>query len=84
MKNTMKMDSRSMAKEGMQKMHSIIMTTAGESPMMMADSGMPHNNPLTSSGKKVMEAMHKQYGSEKGKKVFYATMNKQKQSKWHK
>lgn len=34
--------------------------------------------PLTSKGKKIMRAMRKQYGSEKGKEVFYASKNKGK------
>lgn len=34
--------------------------------------------PLTSKGKKIMGAMRKQYGSEKGKEVFYASKNKGK------
>ena len=42
--------------------------------------------PLTKSGKKVMNAMRKRYGSKKGKSVFYASMNKGKKGskKWHK
>jgi hypothetical protein len=32
--------------------------------------------PLTSKGKKIMSAMVKQYGSKKGKSVFYASKNK--------
>ena len=32
--------------------------------------------PLTKAGKKVMEAMMRQYGHEKGKRVFYASENK--------
>jgi hypothetical protein len=39
--------------------------------------------PLTKSGKKVLAEMKKEYGDEKGKQVFYASMNK-KGSKWHK
>ena len=34
--------------------------------------------PLTKTGEKVMHAMMKQYGSEKGKQVFYASENKGK------
>jgi len=34
--------------------------------------------PLTKSGRKVMKNMKKEYGAEKGKSVFYATMNKRK------
>jgi len=34
--------------------------------------------PLTSKGKKVKAAMQKQYGKEKGERVFYATENKGK------
>lgn len=32
--------------------------------------------PLTKKGKKIKKAMQKQYGKEKGKKVFYASANK--------
>jgi len=32
--------------------------------------------PLTKKGKKIMRAMQKQYGKEKGKRVFYASANK--------
>lgn len=32
--------------------------------------------PLTKKGEKIMKAMKKEYGAEKGKKVFYAAQNK--------
>jgi hypothetical protein len=32
--------------------------------------------PLKPKGKKIMKAMQKQYGKEKGKRVFYASANK--------
>lgn len=32
--------------------------------------------PLTSKGKAIKKAMDKEYGSEKGEKVFYASKNK--------
>ena len=32
--------------------------------------------PLTKKGKKIMSAMKREYGSEKGKQVFYASKNK--------
>lgn len=32
--------------------------------------------PLTHKGSKIMHAMEKEYGEEKGKKVFYASKNK--------
>lgn len=32
--------------------------------------------PLTKKGKKIMTAMSKEYGKEKGKEVFYASRNK--------
>jgi hypothetical protein len=32
--------------------------------------------PLTEKGKKVKSAMQKQYGKDKGERVFYATENK--------
>ena len=43
---------------------------------------MPH----TKSGKKVLRKMKKTYGAKKGKKVFYASINKKKPGsrKWHK
>jgi len=42
--------------------------------------------PLTKKGKKILTKMRKQYGAEKGKRVFYATMNKKpaKSKSWHK
>lgn len=42
--------------------------------------------PLTKTGEKVKSAMAKEYGPEKGKRVFYASMNKGRpgSSKWHK
>lgn len=32
--------------------------------------------PLTAKGKKIMSSMKSEYGSDKGKKVFYASLNK--------
>jgi len=32
--------------------------------------------PLTKKGRKIKRAMQKQYGSKKGKRVFYASQNK--------
>lgn len=32
--------------------------------------------PLTSKGVKIMQSMMKEYGAERGKKVFYASENK--------
>ena len=55
----------------------------GDSKMMRTPSHFPPNNPLTATGKKVMTSMTKQYGTKKGKQVFYATMNKYNK-KWHK
>jgi hypothetical protein len=42
--------------------------------------------PLTKKGKKVMSNMKKEYGSKKGKQVFYASINKGKSGSksWHK
>lgn len=34
--------------------------------------------PLTKKGKKIKSAMAKEYGKEKGEKIFYATENKGK------
>lgn len=41
--------------------------------------------PLTKTGNEVMASMQKQYGAEKGKSVFYASINAGKagSSKWH-
>jgi len=41
--------------------------------------------PITKSGQKVMRKMMEEYGMEKGKSVFYASINKKKaaSSKWH-
>lgn len=41
--------------------------------------------PLTKSGKRVLSEMKKEYGGEKGKSVFYASINKGKSGsqKWH-
>ncbi len=41
---------------------------------------MPVSKYYGGSGSKVMSAMKKQYGEKKGKQVFYATANKQKQN----
>ena len=42
--------------------------------------------PLTKTGREVMHSMAEQYGSEKGKEVFYASINAKKSGsrKWHK
>ena len=42
-------------------------------------------SPLTKKGKKVKKSMEKEYGKEKGKKVFYASMNKGNpvSASWH-
>lgn len=34
--------------------------------------------PLTAKGEKIMSSMRKQYGSDKGERVFYASANKGK------
>lgn len=39
--------------------------------------------PLTKIGREVLAKMIAQYGKEKGKRVFYATMNKYHKDKWH-
>jgi len=41
--------------------------------------------PITKTGHKVMNAMMEEYGAEKGKSVFYASINAKKDgsSKWH-
>ena len=33
--------------------------------------------PLSKKGKKIMKAMQKEYGSKRGKSVFYASFNKE-------
>lgn len=44
-----------------------------------------NNMPLTKQGKKILAQMRKQYGKEKGKEVFYASINAKKKGseKWH-
>jgi hypothetical protein len=42
---------------------------------------MPLSKYFKGKGEKVMNAMKKQYGDEKGKQVFYATSNKKKVKK---
>ncbi|MGC2429275.1 MAG: hypothetical protein WA421_19745 [Nitrososphaeraceae archaeon] len=39
---------------------------------------MPLSKYFGGSGDKVMSSMQKEYGTDKGKQVFYATMNKRK------
>jgi hypothetical protein len=41
--------------------------------------------PKTPTGKKVLKEMISEYGTKKGKEVFYASINKKKTgtSKWH-
>lgn len=34
--------------------------------------------PLTEKGRKILASMRKQYGAEKGERIFYATRNKGK------
>ncbi len=38
--------------------------------------------PLTKTGRKVLRSMTRRYGKKRGKRVFYATMNKYHR-KWH-
>jgi hypothetical protein len=42
--------------------------------------------PLTKTGEKVLKDMVKRYGKERGKEVFYASINKKKKGSkdWHK
>lgn len=40
--------------------------------------------PLTKKGEKIKRSMQKQYGKEKGKQVFYASINKGKIKGTHK
>ena len=42
---------------------------------------VPVDKYFKGSGKSVMDAMTKEYGKEKGKKVFYATANKKKKKR---
>ncbi len=64
----------------------VMMANQGASAFMSGASQFPAQNPVTKSGKKVIESMQSQYGEKKGKQVFYATMNKGKKGsgKWHK
>ena len=41
--------------------------------------------PLTKDGKKVLAQMQKKYGKERGKRIFYASINKgvKGSEKWH-
>lgn len=39
---------------------------------------MPLSKYFSGSGEKVMKDMKKEYGSERGKRIFYATVNKRK------
>lgn len=41
---------------------------------------MPLSEYFQGSGERVMKNMKKEYGSDKGKQVFYATVNKRKKS----
>ena len=43
---------------------------------LTSPSGMPHDNPMTAKGEKIMSSMTKEYGVKKGKKVFYASASK--------
>ena len=42
--------------------------------------------PLTKKGKEVLKSMQKKYGKERGKRIFYASINKgvKGSEKWHK
>ena len=55
-----------------------VVNAQGQTPQMLCDGKYPKDNPLTHTGKQVMAKMKKEYGSEKGKRVFYATANKNK------
>lgn len=44
---------------------------------------MPLSKYFSGGGEKVMANMKKQYGEEKGKRVFYATANKRKNRPMH-
>ena len=73
-----------MKEKEMKKMKKKMMKKSASKKMkMMEEMGM--NNPLTASGKGVMQSMTKTYGKKKGKSVFYASMNKNKKGskKWH-
>ena len=49
-------------------------------PPAITRVNMPISKYYSGSGEKVMSAMKEQYGEKKGKQVFYATANKQKQN----
>lgn len=40
-----------------------------------AEAEILHDMPLTSKGKKILNAMKKDYGAKKGERVFYASVN---------
>ena len=83
MMNKAKMDEM-MTKAHGRKMDSVMMAHQGASEFMGGHSAFPAQNPLTKTGGKVMEGIMKEYGTKKGKQVFYATMNKKgMRKKWH-
>ncbi len=49
----------------------------GWAPFLFEGGGMPVSGYFKGEGSKVMRNMKRQYGQKKGKKVFYATANKQ-------
>ncbi len=64
---------------------SVMMANQGATAFLSGASKFPAQNPITKSGKKVMESMKEQYG-ERGKEVFYKSINKgvKGSRKWHK
>jgi len=44
--------------------------------MAVATASPANKMPLTKKGKKIMSAMQKEYGKERGQRVFYAAANK--------
>lgn len=84
MQDKAKMDEMMVKAHG-RKMPSMMMAHQGASEFMGGHSQFLTGNPMTATGGKVMENMMKEYGSKKGKQVFYATMNKKGMGKkWHK
>ena len=55
--------------------------TVGNLTVVLRENNMPIKNEYGGHGEEVMKDMKKTYGKDKGKSVFYATMNKAKKNK---
>ncbi len=58
------------------KSHIALLANQGASMFLSGHSNFPAQNPITKTGGEVLENMKSSYGSEKGKQVFYASINK--------